>query len=86
MHMHSLPVKISLVAAAAIATVFGIGTYFLAQSAGDVIDQQNKEIQNNIAYSQALDVTKKLDLAARVAENISTLGAAMKSQGTTVVP
>lgn len=81
MHMHSLPVKISLVAAAAIATVFGIGTYFLAQSAGDVIDQQNKEIQNNIAYSQALDVTKKLDLAARVAENIATLGAAMKSQG-----
>jgi len=81
MNMHSLPVKISLVAAAAIATVFGIGTYFLAQSAGDVINQQNKEIQNNIAYNQALDVTKKLDLAARVAENISTLGAAMKSQG-----
>ena len=81
MRMNSLPVKISLVAAVAIAGVFGIGTYFLAQNAGDVIDQQNKEIQNNIAYNQALDASKKLDVAARVAENIATVSAALKSQG-----
>ncbi len=41
MHMRSLPVKIALVASATIATVFGIGTYFLASNAGSVIDQQN---------------------------------------------
>ena len=81
MLLQSLPVKIALVAAVAIATVFGIGTYFLAQSAGAVIDSQNVEIQNTIAYSQALDVSKKLDLAARVAENISTTSAALKSKG-----
>ena len=81
MHLHSLPVKIALVAAVAIATVFGIGTYFLARSAGSVIDSQNTEIQNTIAFSQALDVSKKLDLAARVAENIATTSAALKSKG-----
>jgi methyl-accepting chemotaxis protein len=81
MRMQSLPVKIALVAAVAIATVFGVGTYFLARSAGDVIDQQNKEIQNNIAYNQALGASKRLDLAARVAENISTVAGALKSKG-----
>jgi len=81
MHMHSLPVKLALVAAAAIATVFGIGTYFLAQNASAVIDQQNQEIQDNIAYSQALQASKKLDLAARVAESVSAVGAGLKSKG-----
>ena len=81
MRLKSLPVKVSLIAVSAIAIVFGIGTFFLAQSAGDVIDRQNKEIQHNVAYSQALAVSRRLDLAARVSENISTVGAAMKAQG-----
>jgi methyl-accepting chemotaxis protein len=81
MNMHSLPVKIALVAASAIAAVFGIGTYFLAQNASDVIDRQNREIQDNIAYSQALDASRKLDLAERVAESVSTVGVALKSKG-----
>jgi methyl-accepting chemotaxis protein len=79
MRMHSLPVKIALVAALAIATVFGIGTYFLARSAGSVIEEQNREIQNNIAYNQALGASKRLDLAARVAENISAVVGALKT-------
>jgi methyl-accepting chemotaxis protein len=81
MHMRSLPVKIALVAAATIATVFGIGTYFLASNAGSVIDQQNTEIQNSIAQSQALDASKTLDVAARIAENISAVVSALKSTG-----
>lgn len=81
MHMHSLPIKISLVAGAAIAAVFGVGTYFLAQNAGDVINRQNDEIQNNVAYNQALDASKKLDTAAKVAENVSTISAALKAKG-----
>ena len=81
MHMRSLPVKIALVAAATIATVFGIGTYFLASNAGSVIDQQNTEIQNSIAQSQVLDATRTLDVAARVAENISAVVSALKSTG-----
>jgi methyl-accepting chemotaxis protein len=81
MHMRSLPVKIALVTAATIATVFGIGTYFLASNAGSVIDQQNTEIQNSIAHSQALDASKTLDVAARVAENISAVVSALKATG-----
>jgi methyl-accepting chemotaxis protein len=81
MHMNSLSVKIALVAAAAIAVVFGIGTYFLAQNASVVIDAQNKEIQDNIAYKQALDASNKLDLAARVAESVATVSVALKSKG-----
>jgi methyl-accepting chemotaxis protein len=81
MHMHSLPVKLALLAACAIAAVFGVGTYFLARNASVVIDKQNKEIQDSIAFSQALDTSRKLDLAARVAENVSTLSAALKSRG-----
>jgi F0F1-type ATP synthase membrane subunit b/b' len=78
--MHSLPVKIAFGAALAIATVFGVGTYFLARSSGSVIDEQNKEIQNNIAYNQALGASKRLDLAAQVAENISTVVGALKTR------
>jgi methyl-accepting chemotaxis protein len=81
MRIHSLPVRISLVAAAAIAAVFGAGTYYLAQDAGEVIDQQNQEIQTNIALGQALTASRTLDVAARVGENISTIGAALKSKG-----
>jgi methyl-accepting chemotaxis protein len=74
-------VKISLVAAAAIATVFGAGTYYLAQNAGEVIEQQNQEIQANIALGQALNASRTLDVAARIGENISTISAALKSKG-----
>ncbi len=81
MRLQSLPVKISLAAAAAIATVFGVGTYFLARDAGRVIDEQNREIQSNAGMGQALSSSKKLDLASRVAENISTVSAALKSKG-----
>ncbi len=81
MRFNSLSTKIALVAGAAIAAVFGVGTYFLARNAGEVIDRQNKEIQNNISYNQALDASKRLDLAARVAHDISTVSAALKSKG-----
>ncbi len=81
MHMHSLPVKIALVAAVTIATVFGIGTYFLASNAGQVIDAQNTEIQNSIAQGQVLEVSKTLDLASRVAQNISAVASALKAKG-----
>jgi methyl-accepting chemotaxis protein len=80
MRFNSLPAKISLVAGLAIAAVFGIGSYFLTRSVGDVIDQQNKEIQNTLAYNQALDASKRLDLAARVARDISTVVSALKSK------
>lgn len=83
MHMHSLPLKIALIAAFAVVSVFGIGTYFLAQSASDVIDRQNTEIQDNIAYRQALDTSRKLDLAARIAEDIATISATLKTHGAT---
>ncbi len=81
MRIHSLSVKMSVVAAAAIAAVFGAGTYYLAQDAGEVIDHQNQEIQTNIALEQALTASRTLDVAARVGENISTIGAALKSKG-----
>src|SRR6185436_11227368 len=80
--LQSLPVKISLAAAAVIATVFGVGTYFLARDAGRVIDEQNREIQSSAGMGQALSSSKKLDLASRVAENISTVSAALRSKGT----
>ncbi|WP_020087813.1 methyl-accepting chemotaxis protein [Hyphomicrobium zavarzinii] len=81
MHMHSLPVKIALVAAATIATVFGIGTYFLASNAGHVLDQQNAEIQTGIGQVEALNTSRKLDVAARVAQNIASVSVAMKTKG-----
>ncbi len=83
MHVRSLPVKIALIAAATIVTVFGIGTYFLAENAGSVIDQQNAEIQNSIADSQAFDASKSIDIAAHVGEDISTVLAALKAKSIT---
>ena len=80
MYLRSLPVKISLVAAAAIATVFGVGTFYLAQEAGRAIDQQSVEIQAGTGFSQALTASNTLDLAARVAENVAATSAALKSK------
>lgn len=80
MYLRSLPVKISLVAAAAIATVFGVGTFYLAQEAGRAIDQQSEEIQAGTGFSQALTASNTLDLAARVAENVAATSAALKSK------
>lgn len=81
MRIQSLAIKISSVTCATIAVVFGVGTYFLASNAGQVIDGQNVEIINGIAKSQALNVAKTFDQAAGIATSISAASSALKSGG-----
>lgn len=83
MRTHSLPVKMALVSAAAIAVIFGIGAIYLARQAGSAIERQNDEIQSSIAYRQALSASMTLDVAARAAETVSTVAAALKAQAST---
>jgi methyl-accepting chemotaxis protein len=66
----SLSTRITLISSIAIAAVFGLGTYFIAQKIGDSITSRSEELQHEIVEKQTSYITNRLLLAERSAEAI----------------
>lgn len=79
----SLSAKISLIGAASVTLIFGAGLFFISNGTNHTMLSQNGELQANVARTQALQVERDLDLAARTAQEIATTVTALKSQGVT---
>ena len=66
-----------------LAVVFGIGSFMMTRQGAAALDEQNAGTLSAMASAQAEAVTKQLDLAARVAQNIEASALALKHSGVT---
>ena len=79
----SLSVKIAAFCTLALAVVLGSGAFIMTMRGADALHRQNEAIQTNVANSQAEAVSRKLDLAASVAESLGASALALKQSGVT---
>ena len=79
----SLPVKIALISAAALALVFGASSFILSQGANHSLTTQTNALQADVAEKEANVVRSRLDQAATVADDIAAAALAVKSTGLT---
>ncbi len=81
MHIKSLPLKVSLLASAAVAVVFAAGTYILVDRIGSALDKQTRDLQSATAQTAAHDVQARLALARKTADAIVSSVTAMQESG-----
>ena len=79
----SLPVKIALISAAALALVFGTSSFILSQGTSHSLTSQTDALQADVAEKEANTVRNRLDQAATVADDIAATALAIKSTGLT---
>ncbi|CAM3210417.1 methyl-accepting chemotaxis protein [Asticcacaulis taihuensis] len=79
----SLPVKIALISAAALALVFGTSSFILSQGTSHSLTSQTDALQADVAEKEANTVRNRLDQAATVADDIAASALAIKSTGLT---
>jgi methyl-accepting chemotaxis protein len=79
----SLPVKIALISAAALALVFGASSFILSQGTNHSLTKQTNALQADVAEKEANVVRSRLDQAATVADDIAAAALAVKSTGLT---
>jgi methyl-accepting chemotaxis protein len=79
----SLPVKIALISAAALALVFGTSSFILSQGTSHSLTSQTNALQADVAEKEANVVRTRLDQAATIADDIAAAAVAMKESGVT---
>jgi methyl-accepting chemotaxis protein len=83
MFSRSLPVKIALISAAALALVFGTSSFILSQGTSHSLTSQTNALQADVAEKEANVVRTRLDQAATIADDIAAAAVAMKQSGVT---
>lgn len=83
MFAKSLPLKLAAFGGLALSAVFGVGAFVITSQSADAQHKQNEAIQSNLAKSQAEAVSRRLDLAAKAAEEIGSAALALKQSGST---
>lgn len=81
MFAKSLPLKLAAFGGLALSAVFGIGAFVITSQSAEALHKQNDEIQANVAASQAQAVSRRLDTAAKAAEEIGSAALALKQSG-----
>jgi methyl-accepting chemotaxis protein len=85
MHMQikSLPLKVSLLAGAAVASVFAVGTFVLVDRVSSTLRQESHVLQLETARTYAADVKSRLDVARKTADGVAASLTALHSSGFT---
>ncbi len=79
----SLPIKIALISATALALVFGTSSFILSRGTNHSLNSQTNALQADVAEKESNVVRSRLDQAATIADDIAATSLAMKSTGLT---
>lgn len=83
MQINSLPLKVSLLAGAAVATVFAVGTMVLVGRVSTTLAEQSQSLQAETALTHAGEVQARLDVARKTADNVAASLTALHQKGIT---